>query len=273
MTQIKTNNDITISNKRLSVLVSLTGLSFFISNQNTKETLFFKEEIFSSSHTPGELLIELENAFSNIPELQGEFYEINVIYATNIYTVVPSALFDENKASSYLKFNAKLFGNDFVAFDTIENYEMVVVYIPFMNINNYIFERFGSFKYFHSTSILLRYILDSEKNSEDEKAFVHVSPTMFDLVLIKKGSLELCNTYSYSAPEDFIYYILFGFEQLGLNPETTKTQLLGSITEDDDNYKIAYQFIRNITVPSDTEYLGKHTQSSQIPSFFLLNNL
>lgn len=273
MTQIKNNNDITISNKRLSVQVSLTGLSFFISNWETKEILFFKKKTFHSSRTPEELLIELEEAFSSISELQVVFKDIHVIYTTDLYTVIPSALYDETNASSYLKYNSKVFLNDYVASDIIENHEMVVVYIPFVNINNYIFDRFGSFKYYHSSTVFLKYVLDSEKNGQEATAYVQVSQNMLDLVLVKNGALELCNSYSFSTPEDFIYYILFAFEQLGYNPETTTTHMLGSITEEDDNFKIAYEFIRNITVLRNKEFSEIQIDNTHNSMFVFLNSL
>jgi len=274
MTQLKTNNDITISNNRLSVQVSLTGLSFLITDQESKELLFFAEEEFSTSRTPEELLIELEKAFSKYSSLQEKFDEIRVVYATNIYSIVPNALFDETKASDYLKFNSKLLESDYIAHDTIENYEMVVVYVPFININNYIFDRFGSFQYFHASSLLLKYVLDTEKNCQDDKVYIHAFRTTFDLVIMKSGTLQLCNTYTYNTPEDFIYYILFGFEQLGLNPEITETVLCGAISENDETYKVAYQFIRNISLKKPVAPSGDiGLEDSAISTFILLNSL
>src|SRR5690606_25090688 len=137
----------------------------------------------------------------------------SVIYSTPIYSLVPASIFDETKASEYLKFNSKLLANDFMAHDILEDREIVVVYVPFMNINNFFFEKYGAFNYFHSTTVLLKTIFGAEKYSLP-KMYLHFQKNSFDCIVLKNGELQLCNTYSFKTPEDFIYYTLFCMEQL-----------------------------------------------------------
>ena len=35
--------------------------------------------------------------------------------------------------------------NDFIAHDTLKNHDITIIYIPFVNINNFLFEKFLSF--------------------------------------------------------------------------------------------------------------------------------
>jgi hypothetical protein len=226
----------------------LTGLSFLITSETATEAIYFSEINFAIPSTPEELLLDLEKAFTNMPELQSNFTEVKVIYATDLYTVVPASLFDESKASEYLKFNAKILANDFIASDVVQNHQMVVVYVPFININNFFFERFGTFEYYHSVTILLKKILDIEKHGLHSKMYLNINKQYVDCIAVKDGSLTLCNTYHFKTKEDFIYYILFAFEQLQLNPETTKTVVLGAITIDDNNYAMLYTYIRYISL-------------------------
>ncbi len=269
---LKSNNILTNSNKRLSVQVSLTGLSFLVSVFDTKDVLFFSEKKFKDHRTPEELLFELKDEFSENNELQDSFKEVSVIYATNIYSLVPGSLFDETKASDYLKFNSKILGNDFIAHDILQNQGIVVVYVPFVNINNYLFDRFGGFQYYHATTILLKLILNAEKHSRDDKVYVHVQDSTFDLIAIKDGNLQLCNSYSYKTPEDFIYYILFSLEQLKLNPDTVETVLCGSITKEDTLYEIIYRYIRNVAFTTLESFREEGFSNSDTPPNFLLKN-
>ncbi|HBB48086.1 MAG TPA: hypothetical protein DCZ44_00455, partial [Flavobacteriaceae bacterium] len=84
---------------------------------------------------------------------------IRLIHQSSWYTVVPKALFDPARGLDYLKFNTRLLDNDLVAHDLIEALDLVVVYLPFTNVNNWFFERFGSFTFEHSAAILLRHLL------------------------------------------------------------------------------------------------------------------
>ena len=276
MTQTKTTSSSILqkSNKRLSVQVTLTGLSFLVSDQTAGTTIFFREQTFDTSFpTPEELLIEMDRSLSTYVELQESFDEVTVIYATNVYTLVPASLFDETKASEYLKFNSKILANDFIAHDLVANHDTVVVYVPYVNINNYLFDKYGSFQYYHSVSVLLKALLDLEKYTATPKVFVHVLDGTFDLVILNKGALELCNTYSYRTPEDFIYYILFSLEQLKINPDTVDVELCGNIKESDDLYEIVYQYVRNVIFCKSLN-LRIHSISDSLPhQNFLLKNI
>ena len=56
----------------------------------------------------------------------------------------------------------------------------------------------------------------------------------------------LNNHFKYETPEDFVYYILFCFEQVQLNTEKTKLWLNGAIAEEDATYKLIFEYIRDI---------------------------
>jgi hypothetical protein len=247
MTLQRTNSIEKHIDERLSVQVSLTGLSFLMTKRSTSDVAFFFEHHFEARLAPEEILDQIEMLFLDHAELQQDFNEVTVIYATDLYSVVPSSLFDETKASEYLKFNSKILSNDFIATDQIDTYGLTVVYVPFININNFFFDRFGSFQYFHSTSILLRSLLNNEKNAIGTKTYIHVLKDTFDIAVIKKNALQLCNTHRFKTPEDFIYYILFTFEQLDLNPETAELVLCGNIDIEEETYKILYHYIRHIS--------------------------
>jgi hypothetical protein len=250
----------------------LTGLSFLVSILDTKEVSFFLEKKFDSHYTPESVLFALEQIVAATPELQESFEQVTVIYATDVYSLVPASLFHETKASDYLKFNSKILANDFIANDVIENHEMVVVYVPYVNINNYLFDRFGSFQYYHATSILLKSILDVEKHTSGYKVFVHVLDNTFDLTVLQDGKLQLCNSYPYKTTEDFLYYILFCMEQLKLNPNSVETRVCGMITETDAIFEILYKYIRNVSFLQKDSQVKASSTYEGMQQHFLLNH-
>lgn len=229
---------------RLSVQISLNGLSFLVLDETGKPTLF-KERKLSHSTTPQEILLEIESLFSENNLWSQTFQDVSIVYATPIYSLVPTVLFDETKASEYLKFNSKILANDYVAYDILDKLELAVVYVPFMNVNNFFFEKYGSFNYYHSATILLKTLVQNEKYSLP-KMYLHFQQNSFDCLIVNNGELQLCNTYSFNSPEDFMYYTLFSMEQLKLDPETIPVYLCGDIEEGDNNYEIAYTYIRNL---------------------------
>ena len=226
--------------------------------------VFFEEHKLTHSTTPEELLMEIESIISQREILNSDFSDVSIVYSTPIYSLVPIVLFEETKASEYLKFNSKILANDYVAHDLLENSGIAIVYVPFMNINNFFFDKYGSFNYYHSISILLKTILDKEQYSLP-RMYLHFQQNSFDCLIMKDGELQLCNTYNYNTPEDFIYYTLFSMEQLKLNPETLSVFLCGDIEKNDPNFNIAYTYIRNLeflkmdtTVPEVNDHAEGH---------------
>ena len=70
----------------------------------------------------------------------------------------------------------------------------------------------------------------------------------------------------------FIYYILFTAEQLQLNPEYFKLEVLGAIQEDDEYYKIAYKYVRNISLFDVTDIRNSYTEEQNRQHFILLHS-
>lgn len=234
--------------KKLAIQVSLNGLSFACFDTLSNKVISLEKipmGTFEKNATIEELF---SDAFIKYEELKAGYDQVMVIHSNNMSTFVPTALFDEEYIGSYLQFNTKVFETDFFAFDTIEKYEMNNVYIPYVNMNNFFIDHFGTFDYKHATSILIEKLLDNATISYDNKMFVHISETHFEIVIIRNKKLELYNSYEYRTPEDFIYYVLFTAEQLHMNPESFQLEFLGAINEEHPLYQMAYKYIRNVSL-------------------------
>lgn len=260
--------------KKLSIQVSLTGLSFCCFDTLNNTVSSFKEIHFD--HFDKNIKIEdlFANAFEKHPELNEKYDDVLVIHNNNLSTFVPSPLFDENYIGSYLQYNTKVFETDFFAFDEISNYEINAVYIPYVNMNNFFIDKFGTFDYKHANSILVTKLLDASKNVDTKKMMVHFNSTHFEIVVIQNQKLLLFNSFEYQTTEDFIYYILFTAEQLNMNPENFPLELIGNITTESPFYKIAYKYIRNVSL-IDVEDLRWNNYFSEIENrnhFILFNS-
>ncbi|MBQ0733005.1 DUF3822 family protein [Aquimarina celericrescens] len=240
-----TNNNIDNVLHTLSIQVSLNGLSFCTIDDH-KHINAIEQDNFGIQLTPEQVLNKIKHTFDRNPALKGSFKTIEVIHQNNLYTIVPKALFDKNLLTDYLKYNIKLLENDFIAYDELDQHEIVTVYIPLTNINNFFFETFGSFTYKHTSTILISSLLSQEKNSDNVTVFANMNEKSFDLIIINRGKLILANSFNHESKEDFLYYLMFTTEQLQLNPEDFTLTFLGDIQKDSEYYTIAHKYIRNV---------------------------
>ncbi|MCH4823303.1 DUF3822 family protein [Gramella lutea] len=233
-------------NKKLSIQVSLNGLSFCILDKETNEICYFKKINFEKQLDPIKVLAKIEVTYEQEDELNQQVDEVVVIYTNPLFSLVPEKLFDEDNAASYLKFNTRILKTDFIAFDNI-NEEIVNVYIPYTNITNYFFDRYGEFEYMHGMSILIESLLSLPKEVSGPKAYLHVHDKFYELVIIENGKLIFANSFEYDTKEDFLYYLLFTAEQLKLDPEKFDLIMMGEIKKESEEYKMAWDYVKNIS--------------------------
>ncbi|WP_400079977.1 DUF3822 family protein [Winogradskyella sp. R77965] len=241
--------------KELSIQINLNGLSFCILNKETNSIEFLNTITFANKLTPNEVLNHLKAELSSNTAFSEDFDAVTVIHQNELATLVPKTLYNENNKADYLKFNSKILRTDFITEDDINVNESINVYVPYVNINNYIFETFGAFVYKHSSSILVDTILSKEKRAEDPIVYININMHTIELLAVTKGQLQLFNVFEYHSKEDFIYYVLFVYEQLKLDVETTPIKLSGIIDKDDELYSILYTYVRHIEfIDSDLDY-------------------
>jgi len=271
---ITSNTDKQQNKQELSIQISLSGLSFCTLQRDSKTITSLKEYVFEKKLNPHEVLDKLKHLFNSEKILQSNFNNVVVIHVNELSTLVPKPLFSETHLADYLKFNAKILRSDFITFDTVDINESVNVYVPYVNINNFIYDAFGAFTYKHSSTILIEQILITEKNSRNTKMYVHVGTDHFELLVIDKGKLLLYNTFEFNSEEDFIYYILFTSEQLNLNPETLQLVFLGNIKNESPLFTIAYKYVRHVAFGNRNDGFtytnkpeGNHSHFTLLKSF------
>ncbi len=232
------------SNKRLSVQLSLTGLSFLLETAN--EPSILKTVVFDSELNPSQVLQEVLASFKGEPFLQTAVKEVRLIYHNKEFALVPDKVFDPNNLSEYLKYNARLLANDFLDFDSIQSLELSNVYVPYTNINNFFFDTYGDFTFEHSISVYLRATQDLNKPDQGEVVYIEKQENDLILTAYKDNQLQLANVFTYSCKEDFLYYLLFTLEQLDFNPDSILLYLTGGIEKGDAYYELIYTYIRYV---------------------------
>lgn len=263
MEKLKNNNS-SSHKMSVSILIHQSGLSFCASREeNFSEITILENSFFGKQLPPNEVLLQLEKAFKE-KNIQAEnIQKIQVIFAGHLYAFVPRPFFDETQLSNYLKFNAKILPTDYISFDALKNTEINNVYIPLINVTNHLVSQFGSFEYHHINSLLVDILLKEKR--ETPTIYINNYHQQFDMVVTTNGALQLCNTFSYETPEDFVYYILFVAEQLKLDPQIFSLQLMGEITEESPLYTLCYTYIKNCALWEGEKDIQNQVNLSDFP--------
>jgi hypothetical protein len=260
--------------QKLTIQVSLTSMSFSSLDTLNHKVLAVDETIFDTDNPSFKVEDVITQILNENPIFKATYDEVEVLYDNHLSTFVPAPMFNEMYLGSYLQYNTKVYETDFFDFDTLSTYPIHNVYVPYVNINNIFVDHFGTFTYKHVSTILVSRLLERSKNIDDRKMFVHMAAHHFEIVVVQNQHLLLYNTFEYKTPEDLIYYLLFTAEQLNMNPESFKLELLGNIDEYNAFYKIAYKYIRNVSIlnTSDLQENNSLSNSENLKHFILLQS-
>jgi hypothetical protein len=262
----------TIKENKLSIQFNLDGFSFSIYSTASNKVVYFREYVFENVQTsPENLLLKIEAIFKTDTYLQNDFITVSVIHQNNLSTLVPDRFFDEKELTSYLNFNIKTLATDFISFDAIEVLDAKNIYIPYVNINNYLFQNFGEFEYKHHSTVLIENLLKNTTNTT-KTMYVNVSKTTIDVIVLEKEKLILFNTFSYNSKEDFIYYVLFVAAQLNLDVHEFPLYFMGKITLNSTTYKLTYQYIKNVYFLESTNTIFNEFNIPSHSNYILLGS-
>ncbi len=248
---------------KLSIQASLNGLSFCILDTTENAVIQSENVVFAKQLTPYAILKRLKQLFHEHKIDQGQFSEVVAVHRNNLFGFVPQPFFDADELANYVKFNTKILANDHIAYDEINPFGVVNVYVPFVNINNYIYGLFGVFNFKHHGTVMVESLLkkhtglqrnesihlsDGQAQGKEPICYVYVFERQMDVTIIAQNQLLLYNNFSFVTKEDFLYYLLFTLEQLHLDTAAVAVKLFGDIEEDDDMYELCYQYIRNVAI-------------------------
>ncbi|MBO0340083.1 DUF3822 family protein [Muricauda lutimaris] len=260
--------------RKLSIQAGLNGLSFCVVDTITNKILAFERMSFKTQLTPYLMLKELKQKLSKQGDVGTNFSEVMVIHKNNMFGLVPKPLFNKEELPNYLKFNAKIMPNDLIAYDEIPNQEIINVYVPYTNVNNYIFELFGEFEFKHSGTVLLNTLLNQNRTVSEPVCYVQVSEREMEMMIISDKKLKFYNQFEYGSKEDFLYYLLFSLEQMQLDLEKVNLKLFGAVEEGDPIYDLCYQYIKNVSVfvPNNPSFPMEQLENESI-DFSILSSL
>ena len=287
--EINNNRDTPVENHtKLSIQASLNGLSFCILDTTENTVIQSENVVFAKQLTPYAILKRLKQLFQEHKTDQGQFSEVVAVHRNNLFGFVPQPFFDASELANYVKFNTKILANDHIAYDEIKPFGLVNVYVPFVNINNYIYGLFGAFTFKHHGTVMVESLLnkhtglrnepihpsDRQAQGKEPACYVYVFERQMDVTIIAQNKLLLYNNFSFVTKEDFLYYLLFTLEQLQLDTASVAVKLFGDIEEDDDIYELCYQYIRNVAIfaPYVLEYSLTNPHKESI-DFTILNAL
>ena len=261
---------------QLVIQISVDGLMLAVKEVQKNKFIALENYRFREAYT-FDTVVDLLNLLSKESALLSDKYKaVTCLVVNNLSTLVPAPLFEEGKKRMYLKFNTIVSEEEFlVVVDEIKNLDAKNVFALPLVLKTKLASLSPSITYRHCSTVLIESILAQNKNQATKRLFVHVQPSHFEAVLVEGKNLLFYNTFNYLTPDDFIYYLLFVYEQLQLNPESVEAVFLGEMDKNSEQYVLSQKYIRNLKFGERSETADYSYQLQTLPKhtyFTLFNN-
>lgn len=216
--EVSTISEEEMLQSRLLVEVNADSFTYVLLNQRNMSPLAVK--YFKLEHTKGQPLTEsLREILEEDELLRRPVKETLLVYNFPESSLVPEPLFsmDTNKELTELVHGNLAKG--LVLSEKIPWWEMFNVYRIPQDLHKLMQQQFTAGKYWHYYSLLLKsYKMFDSKDGSDCIKVIFYADKMITLVL-KKGKIQLMQTFLYQDSKDVAYHLLNCCHQLGISQE------------------------------------------------------
>ena len=226
----------------LTIQHSLDGLSFVIFDTEEQKFLSLKHYHLYEKNIPLEdLIVELQEKEQwNI----NEFKNVKIIIDNNLNTFVPKEYYQKEQENNYLSL-LNISNDAPTNADCLTN-DIYNIYPVSSDIDN-VLKMCDKIKLYHASSIKVDCLIkEFSERIQGTRAFVNVKNNSYELTIINDTKLIFHNYFNFNTKEDFLYFILFTFEQLKIDNETIPLYFIGLIEEKSVIVELCSRYLRNI---------------------------
>jgi hypothetical protein len=214
--------------------------------------------------TESELAPQLELILQQHPIIgRPNWKTVRLAVQNQHFTLLPRTLFDEEKADTYLRLHTALDdAQEEVCHYLHPNLELVNIFGIPSTLRQFAKANYPHrpIRLIHQTSALIEGMLHQVERTGQKKVCLFVEQFTLTVVVVRDGSLEFCNIFQFTTPEDFIYFVIFVMQEQKLNPDLDSVTVWGDLTHDSELFYILRKYIRNVKLgkkPADIAFSYK----------------
>jgi hypothetical protein len=263
-----------ISDCELRVQVSSTELSLALYDPITVAFELIEKYAIQKSYSGIKTHEAIARILQNNSLSKRDFSGVEILYMGKEYTLVPKALFEEEKSLNFLSLSHKINEGTLVKTCYIHRLEAYLVYGIDPEIKRTLDTFFPKAIFHHYIFPMIEGVFSNLSPSTG--LIVHVRDFHFDAILVKDGKIILCNGFEFQTPEDFIYFVLLIYDRHLLNREEIPLYFCGEIESGSSIYSICHKFIRDIFFLKRNESIAiapPEGETEPLPSHFYFNLL
>ncbi len=240
----------------LSIQASLDGFLFAILDAPVPKYLGLKRYAYEETPEPELLYEKIRKIIEEDPFLQRPYQGVSCIQTEARSTLLPAALFDRDQLRLYFEFNHVLHDLDELHYNYLKKADAYLVFPQYTELSGLYLKNWLNVKFFHQAVPLIGTLLSLE-DPVQKQAGVCFSKGHFDIVVTQGKQLRYHNNFRFRTQEDMLYFLLFVFDKMELDQETTPLLLSGEIDKFSDRPSVLKRYFKKLRfqgAPADFQY-------------------
>lgn len=247
---------------QLSILYGMDSFAYII--QDAKEQVVALKEYYWPDGKQKVAFLEEDE------KLHFNYRQIKVAFSKGVFCMVPQRLFQEEEKATYLGHLSKIRRSGNILSDNISQHQAELVYEVEETAMREMDRYFNRAPKKNLHTILLEAMRSHAATQHSYHVAVHVFQKQMLVYAFDRTNLMLLNAFQYSSAQDFLYYILLVYEQMGFKTADVPLYMAGRILEDSDIYRLLVRYIRNLTFLSPGR-VKRGPQLERHPPYFFFD--
>lgn len=212
--------------------------------------LFFEDYVLHDLSSSAELLDLVKTLFEAHDLLSAGFWKyVRVAIKNNKFVQVPAALFVEQNAPDYLKFNASVDGSrESIHWYGHPSQPIVTVFALDTALASWLQSQYArtEFSVIHQSTAFIEGVLAYAKTRADQPLYLYVDRFRLHIAAVHEGQLLYYNQFAIRQFADYVKYIMLVMNTLSMDPASSRVILWGYIGRNSPHYQEFYKYIRNV---------------------------
>jgi hypothetical protein len=176
----------------------------------------------------------------------------SIVFTANSALLVPALYFKKETVKDYLDTQQLNKADQTPCYDYVKNLDSYNLYTVDKSLH-LLSKKYPNAVFRHHSSIFLEYILIENKNAKEDKVHVSIFSNYIDVAVLQAGKLILSNRYYFENSSDFIYNLLWVYEQMALDAQKVACVFYGEIEKSSEIFKLSSRYIKNVTLGQRNE--------------------
>ena len=224
-----TGNNTNWQQARLTIRVSKNSLSFSVVDRATEQQVIYEPYTIKSGVS---LAANLRQALKESDLLQRGYYKVCVFIDTPLL-IVPVEEFLEENLTTYYQHAFTGHDNDAILFRVQPSLNVVTIFSINKDLKLVIEDNFSNVRFTPILQPVWNYLHQRSFTGIYKKLYAYFHDKKLDIFSFEKNRFKFFNSFEASHSKDALYFMLYVWQQLGMNQQQDELHLAGNIPDKD----------------------------------------